>query len=144
MPAETYQFEYQNGASRKRAVIGLSLLSIFVVLLSSGGPDGPNYFYLVAGVALGVVAYRNQVAGVFLNSTSLVLRNILKTKRFNLDEVKGVHFDSGGALLSNWSYLFVDLTDGRTYKVTALRRVSMDGVDLASNMNAQISQLKTP
>ena len=143
MPAETYRFEYQNGASRKRSVIGLSLFSLLVVLLSNGGRGGPNYFYLVAGVALGVVAYRNQVAGVFLNSTHLALRNILTTKKFSLDQVKGVSFVPGSALLSNWSYLSVDLIDGRTFKVTALRRSPMDGVELASNISAQISRLKT-
>ncbi len=143
LPAETYRFEYQNRASRKRSVLGLSLFSLFVLVLSIGARSGPNYFYLVAGIALGVVAYRNQVAGVFLNSAHLALRNILTTRKFGLDQVKGMSFDPGSALLSNWSYLSVDLIDGRNFKVTAFRRNPIDGVDLVSTINAQISSLKT-
>ncbi len=125
---------------RKKAAASLSGLAglILVVALAQRAPA--IAIVVFAGITL-LVAYRNWIAGLFVTADAVVIRNVTTTSRIPPGRVRSIEFRRGNRIAQGWGYVFVVDDNGRSRRVTALRRSPKDGDRLAREATAAVRSL---
>jgi hypothetical protein len=137
---DNIEAKFQNaGGPRKRAVAGLSVFGAIVVIVGIAHADSSGIPAIIAGVVLLLLAYRTWVGGLFLTSSSVIIRNSVLTRRLSTGQVIRAHFVAGPRF-ARWGYIKIEMTGGGEVKVTTLRRRPTEGDDLANSINAELKK----
>lgn len=143
MSTDNIEAKFQtNAGPRKRAVALLSVFGAIVVIVGIAHADSSGIPAIIAGVALLLVAYRNWVGGLLLTTNSVIIRNVLSTRRFSIGQVIRADFVAGAGF-TRWGYVKIATTGGCEVKVTSLRRSPTDGADLANSINAELKRRRS-
>lgn len=132
---------FQNDESvRKRAAITLAGLAALVALISVGKASTASVAGGLAFAALfGFVAYRNWVAGLYIDPDLVTIRNVFLTRRWTRTNVIGADFKVGRFALAGWGYVFIRTTDGKAHRVTALRRPPTASAETLRSINSALA-----
>ncbi len=141
MARENSDVAFQNGKSRKRLVLLLSAVGVIGVIVGIVHNGSSPRIVLEALVFL--LAYRNWFSGLFLTANSVIVRNVLSTRRLTIDQVSGARLVTGKFHFTEWGYIKLEKKDGDLVKVTALRRSRIDGRDLAQSINAELNKRRS-
>jgi len=143
MSKDNVEATFQNGSSRKRAVISLTIFGSIMFIAGVGKVASGGAPFLVAGVAMLIVAYRNRIAGLYVTAEAVIVRNITSTRRIPLGQVSRAQYVPGTSGITQWGYINVGTTEGELVRVTALRRAPPDGDDLVRSINSELSKRRS-
>lgn len=125
---------------RKKAAASLSALAGLILVVSLAQRAPAIAIAVFVGITL-LVAYRNWVAGLFVTADAVLIRNVTTSSRIPLDRVRSIEFRRGKQIAQGWGYVFVVDDNGRSRRVTALRRSPKAGDRLARDATAAVRSL---